>query len=99
MCFSALASFSVSSLLIPAGLYCSYRAREKQQEQYFPLTLIPVLFGCQQALEGMVWLALMTQDSPYLNFYALGFLFFSHFLWLFWLVIVALELESRKAYK
>ena len=68
-------------------------------DQYLPMAMIPLLFGLQQALEGMVWLSLGAHDRVLVNHYALGFLFFSHFLWPFQMAIAALKLETRKVFQ
>ena len=99
MCFSALSSFTASALLITSGAYCSKKVIEKNNHEYLPMAMIPLLFGLQQALEGMVWLSLGTNDHILVNHYALGFLFFSHFLWPFQMAIAALKLETRKVFQ
>lgn len=55
MCFSATASFSSSALLITAG---AVALRQKPRWQEWPYALMPVLFGIQQFLEGLIWLKL-----------------------------------------
>ena len=57
MCFSAAASFTVSALLAPAGLYASKIAWD-QDSRYFPLAIAPLAFGIQQGFEGIAWLGL-----------------------------------------
>lgn len=96
MCFSAPASFTASTLLTASGIYCTNIAIQKNALQYLPMSVIPLLFGIQQAWEGMVWLSVNSDDTRLVNFYALGFLFFSHFLWPFWMTITVLNLETRK---
>jgi len=44
--------------------------------------LIPVFFGLQQACEGRVWQELDAGNANAVLPFALGFHFFSHFLWL-----------------
>ena len=83
MCFSASASFTASALLIPTGLYCLRTAWVKDQ-MYLPFAVIPLAFGVQQALEGLVWIGTNLDSKNLVQLGSLGFLFFSHFFWLFW---------------
>lgn len=83
MCFSATASFTASALLVPAGLYCLNEAR-RSEKPYWLLAVMPLLFGIQQLIEGRLWLVMATDDVLSQRYYALGFMFFSHFLWLLW---------------
>jgi hypothetical protein len=76
MCFSATASFTVSAILLPAGLYCLNSARKKDIS-FSPIAIIPIVFAIQQACEGFVWLGYQQA--------ALGFLFFALAFWPFWI--------------
>src|SRR5437660_880334 len=62
MCFSAEASFGVSAVLLPAGLYC-VRAAARKNPAYLPLALFPVLCSVQQFFEGLVWVGLGNDDA------------------------------------
>jgi hypothetical protein len=55
--------------------------------------LVPVFFGVQQAFEGRVWQALDAGSIDVVIPYALGFHFFSHFLWLWWLPLCSYLVE------
>ncbi len=55
MCFSATASFSAATVLILVGGVAVRRSRRWRD---LPFALIPALFGLQQGLEGMLWLAM-----------------------------------------
>jgi hypothetical protein len=94
MCFSATASFSAAALLIPAGIYCAKKAAGLIRP-YWAIGLLPLVFGVQQALEGMVWLALESQDPQSVRVSALGFMVFSHLFWLFWIPVASAALEPR----
>jgi len=94
MCFSASASFTVSSVLIPTGAYCFYRAHQINH-RYWVFALYPLIFGIQQALEGWLWLMLEHPDDISVRIPALGFIFFSHFFWLIWLPFSCYFLETR----
>lgn len=92
MCFSATASFSAAVLLIPAGVYCVRKAKGLNKP-YWVIGLLPLLFGVQQALEGVVWLALESQNPQSIRASALGFMAFSHLFWLFWIPFASYVLE------
>ena len=98
MCFSASASFTVSAILIPTGIYCLTEAR-KRDETYFPIANFPLFFGIQQGLEGFVWLNIASGDTIAANNFALCFLFFSHFIWLFWVSFSVLSIEDNPRLK
>lgn len=55
MCFSATASFASATLLVLAGGVAVQRTRQRSE---WPYALIPLIFGLQQALEGLIWLTL-----------------------------------------
>lgn len=61
--------------------------------------MIPLLFGVQQGFEGLVWLALHAGNSAATLDFALGFHFFSHFLWLWWIPLASGLLEPHKTRK
>jgi hypothetical protein len=86
MCFSATASFALSGALVPAGLFCLYRAR-KLGPGWLAFATFPLAFALQQALEGMVWLGLDTGSAQLAAIGTTGFLFFSHFFWLIWVPV------------
>lgn len=94
MCFSATASFAAAALLIPAGVYCAGKSR-RLAEAYWAIGLLPLLFGIQQALEGLVWLSLSTQMPEYIRASALSFMAFSHVFWLFWIPLACMVLERH----
>jgi hypothetical protein len=83
MCFSATASFALSGVLAPTGLFCLYRARNLGPG-WPAFASFPLAFAVQQALEGMVWLGLDQPDAQLAAIGASGFVFFSHFFWLIW---------------
>ncbi len=95
MCFSASASFIASALLISSGIYGVSSVIQTHHYAYLPIGSIPILFGIQQGWEGMIWLSFNDNIPQVTRTYALGFLFFSHFLWLFWMTLSALTLETR----
>ena len=98
MCFSASASFTVSAILIPTGIYCLTEAR-KRDERYFAIANLPLFFGIQQGFEGFVWLNILSENTIAITNFALCFLFFSHFFWLFWIPYSAFSLEDNPLLK
>lgn len=95
MCFSESASFTVSALLIPTGIYCIKTVLNKNTA-YFPLACMPLAFGIQQGAEGIVWWGINENLSPAIHIGASIFLFFSHWFWLFWIPWLAFNLECNQ---
>lgn len=76
MCFSATASFIAGGSLSAAGAETLRHAKSRER---VPLAAMPLLFGIQQLIEGVVWL---TFRIPLINTIATHFfVFFSHVLW------------------
>jgi len=94
MCFSAIASFTASALLTATGVYSAKVAWSKDTS-CLPLALVPVFFGIQQGLEGFVWLGLHGAQPAMVRAGSLGYLFFSHDFWPFWIPVAAYFLERR----
>jgi len=80
MCFSAQASFIAAATLTGIGVASLYQARSKRI-QFFAAA--PLIFGIQQALEGVVWLTLNSQDttSTLHKLAVSGFIFFAGCFW------------------
>src|SRR5450756_1947794 len=78
MCFSATASFIAGISLSVLGVATVKRAERKAE---IPFAMIPLLFGAQQIVEGMLWLSFQF-DVTLLNV-TMTYLFtlFSHVLW------------------
>lgn len=78
MCFSTTASFSAGAILVVLGV-ATLRATRLKAE--IPFASIPLLFGFQQIVEGLLWLS-FSFNAPQLNV-AMTYLFsmFSHVLW------------------
>jgi hypothetical protein len=78
MCFSATASFIAGVSLSVLGVATVKKAERKAE---IPFAMIPLLFGAQQIVEGMLWLSFRF-DAPLLNV-TMTYLFtlFSHVLW------------------
>lgn len=98
MCFSASVSYSAAAVLVSTGLYAVQQAR-RLRPPYLMWALIPILFGMQQAFEGRVWQELDAGNASAAVPFALGFHFFSHFLWLWWLPLSCYLVEPGQASK
>lgn len=94
MCFSATASFVSAGALLTVGTGLAIINRSQTHKMF---VIIPVLFGLQQASEGVVWL---TVDHPmYLSIFhiaVIAFLLFALVLWPSWVPWSMLELETSK---
>lgn len=78
MCFSASASFIAGSALSIAGV-ATLRMTARKAE--FPLATIPLLFGIQQIIEGLIWLSFRDGTSPPDAALVFAYSLFSHVLW------------------
>lgn len=102
MCFSATASFSTAALLLPTGLEAIRRCRHSGRSDLLPLALLPLGFGLQQGLEGLVWRTLGTTATgpaapgPWLTPLALAYLFFAYGLWPAWIPWCALRAATGR---
>jgi hypothetical protein len=83
MCFSAVASFTASAILLPAGLY-GLQFTWQHHSKLIPLSCIPIAFAMQQACEGLVWLGSTHGNLSAMNIGSLSFLAFAYWLWLVW---------------
>ena len=102
MCFNAAASFAASAVLIPAGLH-TLRIARAADTRWLALAAFPLLFGVQQALEGVLWLALGDPLGDFVGvppptltpLLALGFLAFAYVLWPTLVPLAARSVEPR----
>ncbi|MHB1230956.1 MAG: DUF6629 family protein [Burkholderiales bacterium] len=78
MCFSATASFIAGVSLSALGVATLKKAERKAE---IPFAMVPLLFGIQQIIEGMLWLSFRF-NTPLLNA-AMTYVYtlFSHVLW------------------
>ena len=95
MCFSATVSYSTAAVLVTTGTYAFHHAR-RLPLPYWLLALVPVFFGMQQGFEGRVWQEIDAARASAAVPFALGFHFFSHFLWLWWFPLCSALLEQGK---
>jgi hypothetical protein len=95
MCFSASVSYGAAAVLVTTGLYAAHQASRLRQP-YWVIGLAPLFFGIQQAFEGRVWQMVEAGGAAGAVPYALGFLFFSHFLWLWWIPLSSYVVEPER---
>ena len=94
MCFSATASFVAAGALGAAGGLTLAKAKTKRE---IPLASIPLLFGVQQAIEGIVWISF---SSPVVNAVAAyAYTLFSHVLWPIFVPLSLLLIETNHVRK
>ncbi len=91
MCFSASASFVAAGALLPAGAYTMRRARTPSE---LPYAAIPVLFGLQQLIEGVIWLTFGWDGTALNAAGTFAYSLFSHVLWPLYVPLAALLLEG-----
>lgn len=95
MCFSMTASFTSATLLLAVGGVASQHVRAKVE---WPYALIPVMFGMQQILEGLIWIALGDGGSSIGRFapaLTQGYSLFSQVLWPVYIPVAVWMLEPR----
>ncbi|MDP3355400.1 MAG: hypothetical protein Q8M51_06005 [Polaromonas sp.] len=93
MCFSATASFSAGVMLVGLGTL-TLRAVRRPRELL--LGAIPLLFGIQQLIEGVIWLT-FNYEAPLLNAVMTHlYSFFSHVLWPVWVPLAVLLIEPSE---
>lgn len=94
MCFSATASFVAGGALSTVGAVTLSKAKTKRE---LPLASVPLLFGIQQAIEGVVWIsfgsALVNTIAAYL------FLMFAYVVWPMLVPIAVLLIEDHPVRK
>jgi hypothetical protein len=78
MCFSATASFVAGTALSVAGMTTLGMTTRRVE---IPFAMIPLLFGLQQLVEGMIWLSFGSHDSSGNATMTLVYSVFSHVLW------------------
>lgn len=93
MCFSATVSFVAGVTLIAFGVATLKLIRKKSE---IPFAIIPLLFGVQQLVEGMLWLSFEYEAAGFNMLMTYLFTLFSHVLWpiyvpfsIYWIETVA----------
>src|SRR5688572_13898863 len=93
MCFSATASFTTGALLLVAGV-STWRMAASALDR--PLAAVPLLFGIQQVVEGLVWVGLEGGPGPLQALLLQVYAFFSHVLWPAYIPIAAWLVELQR---
>ncbi len=96
MCLSETVSFAASGVLLAGGVYASHRAWVVNKS-YLPVALMPVFAGLQQFSEGFVWNGVNTGDPALTYVAALWFIFFTWFMWPFWIPLAVYVLEPKQS--
>lgn len=97
MCFSASASFTASAVLSMIGFMALGQCRRDVHK--LPAATIPLLFGLQQAAEGMVWLGFYQQQSALILFFSYLFLTIAMVGWPVMVPYALYMLEQQEARK
>ena len=94
MCFSPTASFAAAAAIGAIGVAVLARTRAARD---LPLAAIPLIFAVQQAVEGAVWLALLS-DAQGRTAVALAFAFlvFAQVIWPALIPVAVLAVEPRR---
>jgi len=95
MCFSAAASLTAGAILVPTGLYCIGKSL-RHNRRYLLLAFLPLFFGIQQLFEAMLWKGHATGNLEWINFFSLGYMFFSWLFWPTWIPLSTFPLEPCK---
>lgn len=91
MCFSATASFVAGTSLSAIGVATIMKAERRSE---LPFAMIPLLFGIQQLVEGIIWLT-FRYDAPALKqTMTYGYSVFSHVVWPIYIPFALRFLES-----
>ncbi len=78
MCFSASASFIIGGSLTVFGVVTMKRASSRAE---LPFAAMPLLFGVQQIIEGVLWLSFYYDAAQIQTVMTYIFTLFSHVLW------------------
>lgn len=89
MCFSATASFIAGGVLATLG---GITLKQATTARELPFASIPLLFGIQQTIEGVVWLSFGHSSIHSIATYAYGM--FSNVLWPLFVPLAVLLLEK-----
>jgi hypothetical protein len=95
MCFSAAGSFGLSGILIGVGAAAMVRNSSRPHRMF---AAVPLIFGAQQAAEGVVWLTIAGDQGTTLHRLAVTvFLAVALVVWPMWLPLSLRALERKPA--
>ncbi len=93
MCLSATVSYAAAAVLVPSGAVATVWAWTGDR-RYLMLAILPLLFGLQQGVEGMVWVAGAAEHPHHVEWYSYVYMFFVWIIWPVWIPMSAYFLES-----
>jgi len=96
MCLSQTVSFVAGGVLLAGGAYACNRAWTTNKK-YLPVALMPIFAGLQQLSEGFVWSGMNSGDPALTITSALIFIFFTWFMWPFWIPLAVYVLEPPES--
>ncbi|WP_054007418.1 DUF6629 family protein [Cypionkella psychrotolerans] len=96
MCLSATVSFTASALLTTGGAAIIVKA-VRSNWRYLPIGLMPLFAGIQQFSEGFVWVGVNGGDHTTMVWGAMSFIFFTWFMWPFWIPFSVWVLEPPES--
>ena len=92
MCLSQNVSFAASVFLVGGGVFATIKAVQINK-RYVPVALMPLFAGLQQFMEGNVWWGINSGDPLTVLWGAMGFIFFTWFMWPVWIPFCVYVLE------
>jgi Family of unknown function (DUF6629) len=93
MCFSATASFVVGGSLAAVGVVTLKRATNRAE---LPFASIPLLFGIQQIVEGLLWFSIQNEMALLKTYTTYLFTMFSHLIWPIFVPYAIALMEPRQ---
>jgi len=93
MYFSAQASMISALILMGMGIASLKKAH--LHYSLYPFASLPIFFGLQQACEWLVWTGFSHNNSDYIYYGSLGFLFFALLFWPIWIPMCVYNLEHK----
>lgn len=94
MCFSATASFVAGGALSATGILTLSKARERKE---LPLASIPLLFGIQQLIDGVVWISFGVPSFNTAAIYAYSL--FAFVVWPIFIPLTLILIETNRVRK
>jgi hypothetical protein len=92
MCFSPTASFAAAVVLLPAGVVAVGKAH-RTHPKYMAIGALPIFFGLQQLLEGLLWLSRANVDSTGIEIFSMAYMLFVWLVWPVWAPLSAYFIE------
>ncbi len=92
MCLSAEVSLGAAAILIPAGTVAAVWAW-RGDHRYLMIAALPLLFGIQQLVEGLIWIEGHAGNTHRVGQYSLLYMFFTWIAWPIWVPVSAYFLE------